>query len=67
MEVMDTEEPIEILTILLESLWVNRGQINAKLCEMIKSQIEFKEETLSSISENWLEQVKMVLELSRKP
>lgn len=45
MEVMDTEEPIEILTILLESLRVNRGQINAKLCEMIKSQVEFREET----------------------
>lgn len=42
MEVEDTEEPIEILTILQGSLRVNKRQINAKLCGMMKSQIEFR-------------------------
>lgn len=42
MEVVDTEEHVKILTILLESLRINKGQINAKLCGMMKSQIEFR-------------------------
>lgn len=34
---MDTEEPVKILTNLLESFRTNRGQINATLSGMLKS------------------------------